>query len=140
MESRVEHAHLWDVGQQGSHGIHALDVGRVVEGSQVVAGGKRLHHLRGEQHRLVELLATMHHAVTHGIQFVQMLQHGILTLGEHVENPLHTSSVLSDRLLHLVLLAIQFHGDKRVWQTNLLDAATRDDRLVGHVIQCIFYR
>src|SRR5574344_224356 len=56
MESSVKNTHLWDVWQESLHCIHPLDVGRIVERSQVVAGSKSLHHLWCEEHRLVELL------------------------------------------------------------------------------------
>ena len=106
MEGRVEDAHLWNLGQQRTDGIHALDVGGVVQRGQVIACGKGFHHLWGENDTLVELFAAVHHAMTDGIQFVKALQHGILALGQYLEDPLNPSRMLGDGAFHLVFLAI----------------------------------
>ena len=110
MESGVEHAHLRDVGQQRLHGVHTLDVGRVVQGSQVVAGGKGFHHFGCEPDRLVELLAAMYHAVTDGIQLAQVPQHGVLACRQYLEDELHALGVFLDGAFHLVLLAVELDG------------------------------
>ena len=138
MESCIEHTHLWNVGQQRAHGIHTLDVSRVMKRSQVVTSSKGFHHLWGEQHRLVELLTTMHHTMTHSIQFIETLEHSIFTLCQDLKNPLHTFRVLLHRLFHLMLLPVQLYRDERVRQTNLFNTSRRDHALIRHVIQCIF--
>ena len=48
--------------------------------------------------------------------------------------------MLLDRAFHLMLLAVEFYIDKRVKQTNLLDASRGDDALVVHIIQGILDR
>ena len=140
MERCIEHTHLWNVGQQRAHGIHTLDVSRVMEGSQIVTSSKGFHHLGSEQHRLVELLTTMHHAVTYSVQLVKALQYSIFTLCQDLKNPLHTFRMLLHRLFHLMLLPVQLYRDERVRQTNLFYTTRRDHALIRHVIQCIFDR
>ena len=81
----------------------------------------------------------MHHAMTYCIKLLEALQDGILATCQHLEDVLHTSGMLLDGMFHLVLLAIQLNSYKRIGQTNLLNAATRDDGLVVHVVKCIFY-
>ena len=137
MKSGIEHTHLGNVGQKCANSVHTLDVGRVVQGSQVVAGSECLHNLGGEDNGLVELLAAVHHAVTYSIQFLQAIEHSIVASGEHLENPLYTSGVLLDGALHLVLLAVQLYDDAAIWQTNLLNTATCYHALVGHIVERI---
>jgi len=138
VEGGVEDSHLRDVGQEGFHGVHALDVGRVVERGQVVAGGEGFHDFGGEAHRLVETLATVHHAMADGIQFIETAEHGIGATGQHLKDELYAGGVLLDGTLHLVLLAVQLDSNKRIGQPNLFDAAAGNDRPVIHVVKCIF--
>ena len=140
VESRVEDTHLGQVGEEFADGIHSLDVGRVVEGCEVVACGEGLHDLRSESDALVELLTSMHHAVSYGIQFLQASQYGIFSRGEYLEDPLHAGGVLLYGTLHLVLLAIELYGDETVGQTDFLDSTTCDDALVVHVVERVFDR
>ena len=112
MESGIEDTHLRNIGQERLHGIHTLDIGRIVERSQVIAGRECLHHLGSEANGLIELLTSVHHAMAHGIQFTQILEHSIIALGEHLEDKLHTGSVLLDGAHDAVLLTVEFHGDE----------------------------
>src|SRR5574344_681444 len=140
MESSVKNTHLWDVWQESLHCIHPLDVGRIVERSQVVAGSKSLHHLWCEEHRLVELLPAMHHSVPHSTQFFKALKHSIFTSSEYLENILHTCGMLCDKPLHLMLLAIQLHCDERIRSTDFLYTTTCYHALIIHVVERIFDR
>ena len=137
MEGRVEHTDLGNLGQQSGDGVDTLDVGRVVERGQIVALGEVGHHLGSEANALVELLAAVHHAVAYGIEFVKILEHGVVAGGEHLEDPLHTGSVLGDGALHLVFLAVELDGDEGIGQADLLDAAGGDDAAVVHIVKCI---
>ena len=140
VESGVEHAYLRNVGQKRCDCIHTLDVCRVVQRSEVVALSKSLHHFRRETNRFVELLAAMHHSVTYCIKLAKALQHGIIAVCQHFEDVLNACGMLLDGVLPLVLLAIQLDSYKRIGQTNLLNAATCNDGLVVHVVECIFNR
>ena len=71
MESSIKHTYLWDVWQNGLHGSYTLEVGRIVQRSEVVASLESLQHFRREEGRLGEFLAAMHHAVSHSIDFIQ---------------------------------------------------------------------
>ena len=124
VESGVEHAHLGHVGQDSRDGVHALQIGRVVQRSQVVAGFKGSQHLRRQQDRLAELLAAVHHAMAHGINFVHGLHHAILGAGQRLQDEFHTGCVLRDVLLQDFLLAVgQGQLQERVLQTDFLDAS-----------------
>ena len=63
----------------------------------------------------------------------------MLALGQYLEDELHTGSVLRHRRLELELLAIGLVFDEGIRQPDFFDAAAGDDRLVGHVVECIFY-
>ena len=139
MERGVEHSDLRNVGQQSLDGIHALDVGRIVEGSQVVAGSESLHHFGSESDGLVELLSAVYHAMSYGIQLVETPKDSVFAAGQHFEDVLHALGVFLYGVLHLVLLAIELDGYKRVGQTYFLNAATGDDGLVVHVVKRILY-
>ena len=76
--------------------------------------------------------------MTYGIKFLEALQDGILATCQHLEDVLHASGVFLDGVLPFVLLAIELDCYKRIGQTNLLNAATRDDGLVVRVGKCIF--
>ena len=127
MESGIEDADLRDVGKQSCDCIHALNVGRIVKRSEVVALSESRHHFRRQANRFVELLSAVHHSVTDCIQLIKALQHSIFASRQHLKDKLHTRSMLLDRMFPLVLLTIQFDGNKRIGQANLLDATTRDD-------------
>ena len=139
VESGIEDAHLRQVGQQGLNGIDTLDIGGIVQGGQVIAGCELFHHLRSEEHALREFLAAVHHAVTDSVDFVEVLQYGVFAFGQDFEDELNASGMFGHRSLKLDFLAIGFIFNKGVGQTNLLDAATSDDRTVIHIIQSVFY-
>jgi hypothetical protein len=80
----------------------------------------------------------MNHAMANSIKLFKALQYGVLACCQHLENVLNASGMLFDGVLPFVLLAIQLDGYKRIGQTNLLNAATGDDGLVVHVVECIF--
>ena len=71
MESSVEHTHLRNLGEQGADGVHTLEVGGVVQGSKVVASLESGQYLVVEQYRLAELLTTVYHTVTYGVELVE---------------------------------------------------------------------
>ena len=158
VEGGVEDAHLREVGQQGLNGVYAFDVGGVVERCQVVAGLEVTHHLGGEDDTLGELLAAVHHAVAYGAELMEVAQHGVLALGEDLEDELHAGGMLGHGGLELEFLDLggaalggnRGHGgcrggyhylvfDDGVGQPDLLDAARGDDRLIGHVVESVFY-
>ena len=104
--------------------------------SQVGALLKHLQHLIVEQHALVELLAAMHHAVTHGVDFLEVLDGPNLGVGEQREDELHTLGVLGNVVHDGFLLAIgEFHFHESAVQTHAL-GPTRGQHLFGiHVIE-----
>ena len=73
VEGGIEDTHLRQARHQFLHGIHTLQVSRVVQGSQVRALLKGLQHLVSQHYRLIELLATMHHTMAHSINLIETL-------------------------------------------------------------------
>ncbi len=141
VESGIEDAHLRQTGHEFLHGIHALQVGGVVQGSQVADGLEGLKHLVGEQHALVELLAAVHHAMTHGIDFLQVLDDTNLGVSQQREDELHALGMLGDVVHDLLLLAIgQFHLDESAVEAHTLCTAAGHHALVVHIVQCILDR
>ena len=113
MEGGVEYAYLRQAGHQLLHSVHTLQVGGVMEGSQIRALLKHLQHLVGKDHALVELLATVHHAMTYGINLAEVFDYTNLRIGEQGEDELHAFGVLGNIVHDLLLLAIgQLHLHK----------------------------
>ena len=138
VESCVEHAHVRQARHQLLHGIHALQVGRVVQRRQVRALFEGFQHLVGQEHALVELLAAMHHAVTYGINLVKTLDDTNLGVGQQREDELHALGVLRYVVHNLTLLAIgELHLYKGTVQAYTLGTATGHHTLVVHVVQCV---
>ena len=134
MESGVEHAHLRNLGKQRGDSSHTLEVGGVVQGSQVVASLESCQHLLIEENRLAELLTAMHHTVTYSVELVERLQCAILGTGECLQDKLHTSGVLLDVFFEYYLLAIgQGQLKERAGKANLLDTALGEYRLGVHL-------
>ena len=82
MEGGVEHTHLGQARHQLADGVHTLQVGGVVQRGQVDALLEDVEHLLGQHHRLVELLAAVHHAVADGVDLVEALDDADLGVGE----------------------------------------------------------
>ena len=134
MECRIKHTHLRQAWQQRTYSIYTLDVGWVVEWCKVITTCKHLHYLIVQPHALVKLLTTMYHTVTYSFDFVEGFQYSGLAFSQALEDELHTCGMLSNRMIYLYLLTIEFYFDERVGQANLFDSSRCDDRLVGHVI------
>ncbi len=130
MESCVEHAHLGNAGKQVEYCLDADDVSRVVEGCHRIALLDLLDNLRGDEHGLVEVFHAMHHAVTHGINLVEALDHTLLWVCEHLEHLTDCLLVVGhgdlDRLFGTVG---QFELEERIGKTDFFDAA-----LCEHVV------
>ena len=135
MESGVEHSDLWYFWQECLDSVDTLDVGRVVERCEVVALGKILHHLIGDEYRLAETLTSVHHSVTDSIELVEVAHDGIFASCEYLENELNSRCMLWNWFLELDFLSVKLDGYKRVGQTDFLDTARGDDAVVIHVVE-----
>ena len=71
MEGCIEHTNLGNLGEQLADSVYTLQVCGVVQGSQVVAGCECLEYIGSEQYALVELLASVYHAVTYGVDLIK---------------------------------------------------------------------
>ena len=71
MECGIKYASLRNFGQQLAYCVHALKVCGVVQGSQVIAGCECLQNLRCQDVALVELVASVHHAVTDCVNLIE---------------------------------------------------------------------
>ena len=93
MESSVEHTHLRNVGQQSRNGSHTLQVGRIVERSQVVACRDGIERLLVEDYRLAEAFAAVHDAMAYRTQFLKRFQRAIFLARQRLKDELHAYGV-----------------------------------------------
>ena len=141
MEGCVEYAYLGQTGHEFLHGIHTLQVCRIVQRSQVRTLLKSLQHLVGQDDGLVELLAAVHHAVAYGINLVKALDDTDFRVGQQGEDELHTLGMFGDVVHDLLLLAVsQLHFHKGTVQAHTLSATRCHHTLVVHVVQGILNR
>ena len=83
----------------------------------------------------------MHHAVTYGIDFLQVLDDTNLGIGQQREDELHTFGMLGDVVHDLLFLTIgELHLDKCTVQAHALSTTTGHHTLVVHVVQCVLDR
>ncbi len=94
MECGIEHAHLLDSGEDFLHGLDAGYVGRVVKWREVIAVLHLLDYLIGKEHALAELLCTVNHTVTNGINLVIGFDAPEFGVSENVEHGLYGSLVV----------------------------------------------
>ena len=140
MESRIEHSHLRHARQRLLYRINTFQVSGVMQRSQLGALHNHLLHLRRDNHRLVELLAAVHHAVPHCLYLFQVFDAANLLVHQRVQNQLNTHRVLRHLFLDNHLLAVgQLHLQERIGQTDFLHAALCQHAMVSHLKQFILY-
>ena len=141
MEGGIKHAHLRQSWHQLLNCVHTLQVGWVMQGSQVRALLKHLQHLVGQDNRLIELLATMHHAVTYSVNLIEALDNTYFWVSEQRENKLHALSMLRDIVHNLLFLTIgQLNLYKGTIQSHTLSTTTGHHAFIVHVIQGVLDR
>ena len=141
MESSVEDTHLGQARHELTHGANTLQVGGVVQRSQVGALLKHAQHLVVQHNALVELLAAVHHAVTHCVDLAQVFDNTNLGVGEQREDELHALGMLGNVVHDLFFLTIgQLHFHESTVQAYALGTATGHHTLVVHVVERIFDR
>ena len=140
MESSVEDANLRQTRHKLAYSLYALEVCRVVERSKVAALLEHLQYLFVKYHALVELLASVHHAVTHGVYFLQVFDGSNLGVCQQAEDKLHSLGMLGDVVHHLPFLAVgQLHLYKSTVKSHAFSSARCHDRVVVHVVQRVLY-
>ena len=138
VERSVENTYLRQAGHQLADGLHALEVGRVVQRCEVDALLEGLEYLVVDYHALVKLLASVHHSVPYGVDFVKAFDYSDFGVGEQGEDELHALGVLRDVVHYLFLGAVgHLHLDERPLEADALGAARCHDRLVVHVVKCV---
>ena len=141
MERCIEYTYLRQTRHQLLHRIHTFQIGRVVKWSQIRTLLESLQYLIGENNRLVELLTTMHHAVTDGIDLIETLDHTDLRIGQQREDELHALRMFGDVVHNLFLLTIsQLHLHKGAIETYTLSATTGHHTLIVHIVQGVLDR
>ena len=106
--------------------------------SKVGASLESLEHLIGKNHRLVELLTAVHHAVTHGINLREILNHTNLRVGEQREDEFHALGVLGNVVHDLTFLAVgELYFHESAIESHALSATRCHHALVVHVVQCV---
>ena len=141
MEGRIKNTYLRQTRHQFLHGINTLQVSGVMQRSQIADGLESLQHLVSEDNALVELLTSVYHAVTDGIDFLQVFDDTDLRIGQQREDELHTLGMLGDVVHNLLLLTIsQLHLDKGTVQAYSLGTTTGHHALVVHIVQSVLDR
>ena len=139
VESCIEYTNLRNIGQNGSNCIYTFQVGRIMKRSQVIASSKSSQHFRSQPYRLAELFASMHHTVTHSVNFIQRLDGSIFRACQSVQDKFHTYGMLWDVLFkHFLLATGQSELQKRVLQTNFFDTTLSDNFFPVHIKQFVF--
>ena len=139
VEGGVENSHLRHTRQDLLYRVNTLQVGGVVQRSQVDTLDDLFLYFRSDQHRLVEFLAAMHYAVTYGVDFFQVFDATDLRINQLLQNQLDTYGMFRHRLLEFHLLAVrQFHLEERVRQSDFLDSALCHHFLALHLKELVF--
>ena len=122
VEGGVKHAHLGNAGQHGLDGLDTSHVHGVVQRSNAVALAYHVLHLVGDEDAAAELLAAMHHAVTHGVDFLQILDAAIFRMNQRVEDSLDGTLVVGEAQVNVLLATvIKFQFDETVGQTDFFN-------------------
>ena len=82
MESGIKDTDLRQTRHRFLDSIDTLQVGWVVQRSQVRALFEGLQHLVSEDNALIELLTAVHHTVTYGVNLVKTLDDTNLRVGQ----------------------------------------------------------
>ena len=140
MECCVEDTHLGQSWHQFLHGVHTLQVSGIMQWSQIRALLECLEHLVSKNHRLVELLATVHHTVTHSINLAEVFYNTDFRVGKQREDELHALCMLGDVVHYLLFLTVsELYFHESAVESHALSAAAGHHTLVVHIVQCVLY-
>ena len=141
MECSVEHTYLWKSWHQLLYGAYTFEVCRVVQRSEVCALLEYLEHFVCKQHALVELLSSVYHAVSYGIDFLQVFDDADFWVNEQAEDELYTLCVLWNVVHHRLLLAVgEFHFHESSVESHTLRTTRCHYSLGVHVVESILDR
>ena len=140
VESGVEHSYLRHVGQHLRDGVDTCNVHRIVKRSYVVAFFYLSDNLVGDEHALIELFATMHHAVTYGVNLVEALDAAVIFAGEEVEDSLDGAIVVGDVEFDDFLRTVgKFKLDESAGKANFFDTTFGKDIVSLNLDEFVFY-
>ena len=134
VESRIKHRYLRNTRDQSLHRPNTLQVSRVMKRSQIRALDYLIDYILIDQYTGSELLATMYHAMAHGINLLIVLDAAISSVGQHAQDKLDAFLMAGDLSLDNHLLAIlvrQFQ--ERARQTDFLDTTLSHNLTGGHI-------
>ena len=131
VERGVEDCHLRGRGHKGGYGVDAGHVGGVVEGCDVVALFDHVLHLVVDKHAFAELLCSVDHAVTDGVDFLVVLDAAFDGVGEDVEDCLNSAVVVDEAEFEDGFRAVFFLVfEEAVGETDFLNTAFGEDSVV----------
>ena len=143
MERGVEHSHIGHALHGLFAGLDAHQVGRIVQRAErnALSDGRLARFVDdaglGERHAAVQ------HAVTDGVDLVNVGNHADLFVDQHFQHQLHGLGVIGDGLL-VLLLGAAVHAvlvnQIGTGDADALDQALGHDLFVRHVDQLIFQR
>ena len=121
VECSIKYSYLWYTRQCCLNSFNTLEVGWVVQWSELYALDNHLLYLWGDKYRLVEFLAAMHHAMTNCLYLFQRSDATNLLINQTIQNQLNTYSMLWHWLFDFHFLAIcQFDLQESIRQTDFL--------------------
>ena len=138
MEGVVEDCHLGSMGHERVDGTDATQMACIVYGSQVAEALDTVLYFLGYDAALLKEVATLHDAVTYGVDLVEALQRTILGVEQQAEYKLHAFLVVG-HVVHYLFLAAVFEGHfhEGVVQSYALGATLCQHALVVHVVQLV---
>ncbi len=105
VECCVKHPYHRGIGHQLPAGIDPDQVGRIVQGCQVIAFFHRLQHLIRDDHGLGEFLSPMDYPVSHGPDLIQVLHHTCGCIGQRLQHQTDGLCMVRHGCHRLLLLA-----------------------------------
>ena len=139
MEGVVKHTHLRGVGHQLVNGTNTFQVASVVHRCQVAKALNAFLYALVNDDALLIKVATLHDAVSYGINLVKALDSAKLGVEQALEHEVYTLFVVGHVVHNLFLLAVgQCYFDERLVKADTLNAACCQHSVVVHVIEFVF--
>ena len=89
VERRIEHAHHKRIRHQLLAGLHAYDIGRIVQGRQVIALPHHIQHRVGNHHGARKFLPSVNQPVSHHVNLRVISDDPLFFIHQRAQNPVH---------------------------------------------------
>ena len=106
MEGIIEHNHLRRGGHKGIYGSDTTKMASVVHRGKVAKFFNTLFHFGRNDTAIVILVATLHDAMTHGVNLLEVANGANLFIEQHLEHEVHTLLVVGHVVHNHFFLAV----------------------------------